>query len=38
MPTPQLVSYDDPRDGLIRVITEMPPMAQADDSCVRETP
>ena len=38
MPTPQLASPDDLRDGLIRVITTMPPMDQADALRVRETP
>ena len=38
MPTPQRASRDDPRDGLIRVITAMPPRAQAAGLRVRKTP
>ena len=38
MPTPHLASDDDPRDGLIRVITAMPSMASADGLHVWETP
>jgi hypothetical protein len=38
MPTPQRASRDDPRDGRIRVITAMPPRAQAAGLRVWKTP